>query len=314
MKIVFLDPLAVSESVMTEIQTSFAKEGHEVRFFTSHTNDTDELINRTADAEVAIIGNTKLSKKYINSCKNLKFLQVAFSGFDHVDIESCKSKGIGLSNAAGYATSAVSEMTLLLSLSLLRNSHNMEDNLRKLEGRKGYIGNELSGKTVGIIGTGHIGLAAARLFLAFGCRVLAYSRTKKNIESIEYVDLDTLLKKSDIVSLHIPYSEETNHLLDRKKLALLKPEAVLINTARGLVVDNQALTDALIEGKIAGAAVDIYEQEPPLPIDHPLLKAPNTVLVPHIAYATHQAMKNRLETVLRSVNSWIRGEQINKVV
>jgi D-3-phosphoglycerate dehydrogenase len=314
MEIVFLEPLGVPDYVMKNLQDDFVKKGHIFRHFSNRTEDENELIERTAMADVAVVSNIKLSKKYLRACPNLKFLQVAFTGFDHIDTDYCKKHGIAVSNASGYATISVAELSVSLALSLLKNTHEMETQLRNLKTRAGYLGNELAGKTVGIVGTGAIGLATARLFLAFGCRILAYSRTPKNFVSIEYVDLDTLMKNCDVISLHVPYNSETHHLINAQRLELCKNTAILINTARGLVVDNQVLAEALNNNRIAGAAIDVYEQEPPLPNNHPLLSANNTILLPHIAYATKQAMEKRLEIVHNSINAWVEGEQINTVV
>lgn len=314
MEIVFLEPLGVSDCVMKNLQDDFEKKGYIFRHFLTRTEDENELIDRTAMADVAVVSNIKLSAKYLSACPNLKFLQVAFTGYDHIDIDYCKQHGIAVSNASGYATISVAELSVSLTLSLLKNTHEMETQLRNLKTRAGYLGNELAGKTVGIIGTGAIGMATARLFFAFGCRILAYSRIPKNFVSIEYVDLDTLMKNCDVISLHVPYNSETHHLINAQHLALCKNTAILINTARGLVVDNHALAEALNNNRIAGAAIDVYEQEPPLPNNHPLLSANNTILLPHIAYATKQAMEKRLEIVHNSINAWVGGEQINRVI
>lgn len=314
MEIVFLEPLSVSQESIEKIKADFEKNAHTLRYYTTRTENENELAERTGNADIAVLSNIKVSEKYFSKCKNLKFLQVAFTGFDHVDLEYCKKNNISVSNAAGYATTAVTEITLSLALSLLRNTNKMENNLKTLKDRNGFLGEELAGKTLGIIGTGAIGMAVAKLFLAFGCRVLAYSRTQKNFVSIEYTSLEALLEQSDIISLHVPYTPETHHLINEETLNKCKKSALLINTARGLVVDSKALAKALNENKLAGAGIDIYEKEPPLPENHPLLSAKNTILLPHIAYATKQSMEKRLEIVYDSINLWIDGKQINKVV
>ncbi|HRW21587.1 MAG TPA: NAD(P)-dependent oxidoreductase [Bacteroidales bacterium] len=314
MEIVFLEPLSVSQESIEKIKADFEKNAHTLRYYTTRTENENELAERTGNADIAVLSNIKVSEKYFSKCKNLKFLQVAFTGFDHVDLEYCKKHNISVSNAAGYATTAVTEITLSLALSLLRNTNKMENNLKTLKDRNGFLGEELAGKTLGIIGTGAIGMAVAKLFLAFGCRVLAYSRTQKNFVSIEYTSLETLLEQSDIISLHVPYTPETHHLINEETLNKCKKSALLINTARGLVVDSKALAKALNENKLAGAGLDVFEQEPPIPENHPLLSAKNTILLPHIAYATKQSMEKRLEIVYDSINLWIDGKQINKVV
>jgi lactate dehydrogenase-like 2-hydroxyacid dehydrogenase len=314
MEIVFLDPMSVSQDSIEKIKADFEKNAHTFRYYTTRTENEDELAERTANADIAVISNIKLGDKYLSKCKNLKFLQIAFTGFDHVNIEYCRKNNISVSNAVGYATIAVAEIAVSMALSLLRNTPEMENNLRRLKTRNGFLGSELAGKTIGIIGTGAIGMATARLFLAFGCRILAYSRTHKNFVSLEYTNLETLLEKSDIISLHVPYTSDTHHLINEAALSKCKKSAILINTARGLVVDSKALAKALNEDKLAGAGLDVFEQEPPLSENHPLLSAKNTILLPHIAYATKQSMEKRLEIVYESINLWIEGKQINKVV
>lgn len=314
MEIVFLEPLSVSQESIEKIKADFEKNAHTLRYYTTRTENENELAERTGNADIAVLSNIKISEKYFSKCKNLKFLQVAFTGFDHVDLEYCKKNNISVSNAAGYATNAVAEITISMALSLLRNTSEMDNNLRALNSRNGVLGCELAGKTVGIIGTGAVGMAAARLFLAFGCRILAYSLTKRNFVSIEYTSLEALLEQSDIISLHVPYTPETHHLINEEALSKCKESAILINTARGLVVDSKALAKALNKDKLAGAGLDVFEQEPPIPENHPLLSAKNTILLPHIAYATKQSMEKRLEIVYDSINLWIDGKQINKVV
>ncbi|MFA5524978.1 MAG: NAD(P)-dependent oxidoreductase, partial [Tissierellales bacterium] len=152
---------------------------------------------------------------------------------------------------------------------------------------------------------------------AFGCNVLAYNRTEnedlKN-KGVTYLSLEELLKESDIVSIHLPLTKETKGLIDAEKLKLMKKDALLINTARGPIVDNAALADALNNGQIGGAGIDVFDMEPPLPSDYPLLNAPNTVLTPHIGFATKEAMKRRAEITFENINKWLEGNPQNRVI
>jgi D-3-phosphoglycerate dehydrogenase len=173
------------------------------------------------------------------------------------------------------------------------------------------LGSELHGKTFGIIGTGQIGSQVARLANAFGCKVLAFNRSKKAISNVEFSNLDYLLKNSDIVSLHVPLTKETRHLLGEREMNLMKNTAILINTARGPVVDYHALATALKNNNIAGAAIDVYEKEPPLDKNHPLLEAPNTILFPHIGYATKEAIQLRGKIVIDNIFQWLAGKPQN---
>ena len=175
------------------------------------------------------------------------------------------------------------------------------------------MGPELEGKRFGVVGAGAIGSRVMRIAQAFGCEVVCYSRTKKDIPGVEFIELDELLKTSDVVSLHIPQTPETTGLIGAEKIALMKPTAVLINCARGPVVDSEALAAALNEGRIAGAGIDVLEMEPPFLADHPLLNSKNTVVTPHVAFASHQAMEKRAVIVAGNVASYLEGNTANLV-
>jgi D-3-phosphoglycerate dehydrogenase len=241
-------------------------------------------------------------------------INVAFTGVDHIDLEACRNRKIAVCNAAGYSTTAVSELTIGLAISLLRNIPAMDIQTRIPAGRDNYLGTELNGKTVGIVGTGQIGMATAKLFSAFGCKIIAWSRTERNSDFIKYVSLDELFRCSDIISLHIPSTVETAKLINEELLSKMKTSSVIINTARGQVIDYLALTKMLISGKIAGAAIDIYETEPPISDSHPLLSAPNTILLPHIAYATKEAMLKRFEIAKSNIEFFLNGKVQNRIL
>jgi len=314
MKIVQVEPLGVSKSELEDAKQEFEKLGHQYIYYTDIPKNEDELIARMKDADIVNISNIKLSAKALESCPNLKYLNVAFTGTDHVDIECCRQHGIKVSNAAGYSTEAVSELSVGLAVALLRNFSLMDNNTRKLGTRNNFLGTELCGKTVGIVGTGAIGLATARIFKAFGCNILAYSRTQKNIEGITYTTIDELFAKADIISLHIPATPQTKGMISCDLLSKMKETSIIINTARGPVMDNTALAELLKAGKIAGAGIDVYETEPPLPENHPLLSAPNTILLPHVGYASKEAMQKRFVIVRSNLRSYLQGKQDNTIL
>lgn len=314
MKIVQVESLGVSIQELEDAKQEFEKLGHQYIYYTDIPKSEDELIARMKNADIVNISNIKLTARAIESCPNLKYLNVAFTGTDHVDIECCKKHGIKVSNAAGYSTEAVSELAAGLAIALMRNFSQMDSNTRKLGNRNNYLGTELCGKTVGIVGTGAIGLATARIFKAFGCKIIAYSRTQKNIDGITYTTLDELFAKSDIISLHIPANPQTKGLISKDLLAKMKETAIIINTARGPVMDNAALAELLKTGKIAGAGIDVYETEPPLPENHPLLSAPNTILLPHVGYASKEAMQKRFVIVKSNLRSYLEGRQENVIL
>lgn len=308
MNIVCVEPLGISQEHFEELKKEFASQGHAFAYYMDRKEDADTLAARMKDADIAVISNIKLPAEVMMQCPRLQYLSVAFTGLDHIDLAYCKEHSIAVQNAAGYSTAAVSELAIGLMLDVLRQITHFDGTIRKGEGRGTFLGRELKGKTVGVVGTGAIGTATIKLLLAFGCKVLAYNRSEHDdikALGIRCSDLDTLMKESDIVTLHVPMTAETHHLISREKLSMMKPGAILINTARGNVVDIPALADALNEGRIAGAGIDVYETEPPLPAEHPLLNAKNCVCVPHIAYASREAFDIRADIVFDHVRNYL---------
>lgn len=315
MKIVLLESLGVSEETLAACAKPLTDAGHT---FVAYPKDTDPQvqIERAKDADILMIANMPLSGEVILACKNLKFIDVAFTGVDHVDLDAAKEMGVKVSNAAGYSTQAVAEIALCMMLSLLRNIPQVEQRCRQGQTKDGLVGCELRGKTVGIVGAGAIGCRTAELCHAFGCKVLGYKRhvTGKEPSFIEFVSLDELLQKSDIVSLHCPINEESKHLINAQSIAKMKQGAYLINTARGPVVDSQALADALNSGYLFGAGIDVFEKEPPLSTDHPLLHSKNTIVTPHVAFASAESMVARAEIVFDNIQSYLDGNQKNIIL
>ncbi|NLJ90799.1 MAG: hydroxyacid dehydrogenase [Clostridiales bacterium] len=317
MKIVMLEPLAVNNEIINDLYKGLIEDNHELVVYDSVTSDTNELIERAKDADALIIANNPLPGEVINSLDKLKFISVAFTGVDHIDLAACSNKGIKVSNAAGYSNQAVAELVIGMIISKLRNIVECNIATRKGLTKEGLVGFELSGKTVGIVGTGAIGLRVAELLKAFGCRLLGYSRSKSKAGEelgIEYVSLEELLKASDIVTLHTPLTEETRHLINGDNIKLMKETAILVNCARGPVVDIEALAKALKEKRIAGAAIDVFEIEPPLPTDHVLFDAKTALLTPHVAFATDESMVRRAKIAFNNVYAWLEGDQINKIL
>lgn len=317
MKIVLLEPLAINNEELQKLTMNLKKMGHEFVAYDTVEKDTQGLIQRAKDADVIIITNNPLNGEVINSLENLKYIAVAFTGVDHVDLGACRKRGIKVSNARGYATEAVAELTIGMIITLLRNLVAC-DQVTRIGGTKaGLVGSELNGKTVGIVGTGAIGLRTAEILKAFNCKLLGYSRSysEKAIDlGIKYVSLEELLASSDIVSLHVPLTEQTKGLINKENIRLMKRNAILINVARGPVVDSEALAMALDNGIIAGAGIDVYEVEPPIPTDHPLLKAKNVLATPHVAFATHESMLKRAAIVFDNIRAWLNGEDKNLVI
>lgn len=316
MIIKLLEPLRVPASLIEDLATPLKEAGHEFVYYEEKTTDVAELAERSADADVVIIANNPYPKEAFENAADLKLINVAFTGVDHVDQAAAKEQDIQIANAAGYSNTAVAELVIGLTIDVLRKISFGNDSVRQGEDVVLYQGNEIKGKTVGIIGTGSIGLETAKLFKAFGANLIGYNRSEKEEAKelgLEYVSLDELLQQSDIVSLHIPMNDETKNTLSREKLELMKPSAILINAARGPIIDNEALADFLNDEKIAGAGIDVFDMEPPIPADYPLLSAKNAVLTPHVAYLTDESMVIRANIAFDNVEKFIEGNPQNIV-
>ncbi len=315
MNIVLLESLGIPDSLLNECAKPLIDAGHSFTAFEKST-DTKVQIEQAQNADVIMIANMPLNGEVIDACKNLKFIDVAFTGVDHVDLAAARKNNISISNAAGYSTEAVAELSLCLMLSLLRNVMQTDARCREGKTKDGLVGCELRGKTIGIIGAGAIGTRTAELCKAFGCRVLGYKRTISGNEPdfMEFVSLDELLSNSDIVSLHCPLNEDSRHLINRETIAKMKQGAYIINAARGPVVDSEALAEALNNGYLAGAGIDVFENEPPIDTSHPLLNCKNTIVTPHIAFASAESMKLRAQIVFENLKKWLEGNQINKIL
>ncbi len=313
MKIVLLEGLGVSDEVVGSYAGRLREMGHE---FTEYEKDAspEAQRQRSRGADVIMLANMPLDESVIDAADRLKFIDVAFTGVDHIPLEKAKKRGIAVSNASGYATQAVAELCVGYMISLLRNVNKTEKRCREGGTKDGLVGSLLCGKSVGIVGAGEIGRRLAALCKAFGCRVTAYSRSRVTDPVFDaQTGLDELLRESDIVSLHCPLTAETKGLIGERELEKMKKSALLINTARGGVVDSAALARALNSGALAGAACDVFETEPPLDGNHPLLGCPNTIVTPHIAFASRESMELRAEIVFNNLFSWLEGKQINRV-
>lgn len=316
MKIALLEPLRVPEARIKELAQPLIDAGHEFTYYPDKTTHPNELYERSKDADIVMIANNPYPAEVIERLENTKFINVAFTGFDHVNSKASKDKGIAIANASGYATTAVAELALGLTLDLFRAITKGNDDIRNANFSGPFQGREIKGKTVGIVGTGHIGLETAKLFKAFGADLIGYNRSEKQEAKdlgVELVELDELLQRADIVSVHLPLNDETRHLLNKDKLSLMKESAVIINVARGPIIDDAALADLLNEGNIAGAGIDVFDGEPPLPADYPLLSAKNAILTPHVGFLSDEAMELRAQIAFENTKAFIDGKPQNIV-
>lgn len=313
MKVAVIEPLGIDKADCDVLVSKLIGKRAELVFYDDVPTDQAEIIRRCKDMDAVILTNLPYPAEVIRACPKLKFISVAFTGVDHVAVDYCHKHDIAVANCAGYSTQAVAELAIGMAIHLLRRIKEGEQAVRSGKTRAGLLGGELCGRAFGIIGTGTIGLRTAQLARAFGCKIYAYSRTFKNCEGIEYVSLPDLMKLSDIVSLHVPLNENTRGMIGEKLLRLMKPHAILINTARGPVVSSAALAQALRQGWLAAAGVDVFDCEPPLDADHILLKVPNLLVTPHIGFATEEALKERAAIALQNIASWLDGVPQNLV-
>lgn len=314
MKTVIMESLGISEEKLQALEAPLKAAG---MTFASYPRTADEktLIEEGSDADVIMIANMPLSAAVISACPKLKFIDVAFTGVDHVALSAAHENHIAVSNASGYSNEAVAELAVGTVLANYRFLRQVEDNCRHGLTKENMIGSEIKGKTVGIIGLGKIGMRSAELFHAFGAEIIASKKHPANVpEWITLTDMDTVLKQSDIVLLHCPLNEETKGMINAEKIALMKKSALLVNLARGPVVDAEDLAQALKDELIAGAVLDVFDHEPPLKEDDPLLNAPHVIVTPHIGFATKEAMDIRAEIVFANLQGWMAGKPLNQVM
>lgn len=314
MKISLVNSLEVDKKIIDEHKEKLESMGHEFIVYNDNAKNDDELANRLEDTDIAIITNKPLSANVIDKAKNLEMIDVAFTGVDHIDLDAVKENGITLLNASGYSDDSVAELVIGLTIAVMRKFNENRENI--FDGQNNNLmGETIGGKKFGIIGTGNIGIKLIKILQAFDCEILAYSRTEKDEVKdlgVKYVELDTLLEQSDIISLHIPNNKETKHFLGKEELDKIKENAILINCARGPVVDNDYLAKLLNEDKIR-AGIDVFDMEPPLQSDYPLRNAKNVVLTNHVGFYTKEAMVNRAEIVFNNLYEYLDGNIINEI-
>ena len=280
----------------------------------------EELSERIVDADVIVSNKLKLNRGNLGTAQNLKLICVCATGFDCIDVEYCREKGVGLCNVPGYSTESVSQLTLTMALALIGHLGEYRRHVHTGAYTHGGVANcltpiwhEIAGKTWGVIGGGNIGQRVAGLAEAFGCKVLMCRR--KEDPKYETVDVDTLCKNADIISVHTPLNEETRGLVGEKQIALMKKDAIFINVARGLVADEEALTRAIEEDRLGGLGVDVFSVEP-FGVDHPytrILDRDNVILTPHTAWGASETRNRCLRIVADNIRIWQNGGRQNRV-
>lgn len=317
-KIVVLDGFALNPGDLSW------EELHEIGEVDIYDRTPPELIERrAADADIVLTNKTPLRKETLARLPKLRCIGVLATGYDVVDVEAASARNITVTNVPAYGSESVAQYTFALLLELCHRVGAHADSVRRGDWARSpdfsyrrHPLTELAGKSFGIVGAGRIGRSVGRIAAAFGMTVLAYHYRQApgtmSEDGFEWTSLEDLLRRSDVVSLHCPLTERTNGLIDRERIALMKPTAFLINTARGKLLNEQDVADALNEGRLGGAALDVLSVEPPGE-DHPLATATNCLVTPHIAWATIEARRRLLAVAIDNVRRFLAGEPGNVV-
>lgn len=291
----------------------------DLEVFTDTTTERQAIERlQGADAAIADCFIAPLNKQVFSSVPKLKYLSLNSTGYDPVDLAAAQAHGIQISDIPGFSTDAVAEHAIALIFAVNRHIVQLDKRMHEQpyevdpadKTQLPYLGFNLRGKTLGIIGMGNIGQRVAEIAKALGMNVIAYNRSPKNVAGVEQVSLEELLKQSDVVSLHTPLNAESENMIGAKELALMQPHALVINTARGKVVDTQALADALKNKKLGGAGLDVLAQ---WNTDNPLLSLENVVMTPHSAWYTQESFDNLADMVVENVEAYVSGEPQNLV-
>lgn len=280
-----------------------------------------EVAARIADADVVVINKIKLGAQNLSAAKNLRLICVSATGYDNIDTAYCKGHGIALCNVPGYSTESVAQLTLAMALSLATNlteyrsfTHLGEYSRSGKANRVAPVFHEISSMTWGVVGGGGIGSKVASVASALGCRVLMCRRKKDTL--YEQATIDEICEKADIISLHVPLSDETRGMINRERIAKMKNGAILINVARGAVCDEEALTEAVESGKLGGLGIDVYSVEP-FPEEHPytrILSRENVCFTPHMAWGAYEARNRCVAEMGKNISAFFAGEKRNRIV
>jgi glycerate dehydrogenase len=317
MKVVFLDRDTIGPGIIMrrpDFEHEWAEYGRTA---------PDQVVERLRGARIAITNKVRIGRRTLAELPELRMIAVAATGVDVIDLEACRERRIVVSNVRGYATNTVPEHTFALILALMRNLPQYRAEVLDLrwqrEGQFTFFNRpirDLAGATLGVIGCGSIGQSVGRIGLAFEMRVLFHDRyVERPPEGTELVELEPLLRRADVVTCHCPLTPETKGMIGREQLRLMKPQAILVNTARGGIVDEEALADAIEADGIGGAAIDVFEQEPP-DAEHRLMQLAerhHVIVTPHIAWAGQAAMQGLCDQVIDAIEAYQQGRPINTV-
>ena len=317
MKIVILDGKALNPG---DLSYDSLKQFGDVTIYDQTKTETD-VIRRIGDSEIVLVNKVPITEAILDACPNIKLICVQATGYNIVDCKACAARGIPVTNVPTYGTAAVAQFTFALILEMchrvgLHNHSVHQGDWAKADSFCYWLTPqmELAGKTLGIIGFGRIGQSVGKLAKAFGMKVITYNRSEseEGRKIADYVDLDTLFTQSDIISLHCPLFPETEKIINAANIAKMKDSAMLVNTARGGLVDEEALVEALESGKLRYAAVDVVSQEP-MKTDNPLLKTRKCIITPHIAWAPVESRQRLMDCVEENIRCYLKGKPQNVV-
>ena len=297
------------------------KEFGELVVFDRSPRDEEEMIRRIGDADILVANKAKVSRRVIDACPNLKFITIQAAGYDVIDYEYAREKGIPLSNVPDYGSAAVAQYAIALLLEICGRVGHHAEAVR--QGRWAESGEwcfwdypmiELAGKTMGIIGFGRIGQHVGKMARALGMDVVAFNRSRKPEGALiaDYVELDELLRRSDVISLHCPLFPETREIINKNTIAKMKDGVIILNNSRGALVAEQDLADALNSGKVCAAGLDVVSAEP-IREDNPLLHAKNCIITPHISWASIESRYRIIESTAGNIRAWLAGNPRNVV-
>lgn len=315
MKIVILDYLTLG----TDLDLSpVDKFGTVVAYKTTKQEEAGERIK---DADVVIVNKIKMNEAVLSGAKGLKLICETATGYDNIDIDYCKKHNIAVANTPAYSTGCVAQVTLSVALSLATHLSEYTSFVKTGKYQESNTANclvpvyhEIAGKTWGVLGFGNIGRAVARAAEALGCKIIVCKRTK--IEGYECVDIDTLCRESDIISIHCPLTSETKNIIGERELSLMKNDVMLINMARGGVWDEEAVASAVLEKKIGALGCDVFTTEP-FSSKHPfsrLLNLDNVILTPHMAWGSFESRTRCFATIASNIDAFIKGKEQNRIV
>ncbi len=280
-----------------------------------------DVAARIEDADVAVVNKIKLNGTNLPAAKKLRLICIAATGYDNIDTDFCRAHGIALCNVPGYSTESVAQLTLAMALALTTNltsyreyTHSGAYSASGTANKVSPVFHEISSMTWGIVGGGGIGARVASVAKALGCRVVVCRRKKEEV--YEQMELDTLCECADIISLHVPLTEETRSMINRERIAKMKKGAVLINVARGAVADEAALAEAVESGHLGGLGIDVYSAEP-FPAEHPftrLLGRENVCLTPHMAWGAYESRNRCVAEIGKNIAAFFAGETRNRIV